>query len=329
MTTLTLRRVKGSPLTHQELDDNFVELDEAISSADYADGITINSGDINLLDGNFNYNPSLAFHDLEAGEDRVIYDSSGAVLVGTGYNGLASHLRVSRVGEQLVEIGSKTGRSGQATYLQLGNAGDSDGRSCGIKATQTTTNFEDWKLSLVAHSSTDGFVDAIVIEPNGDVAFNTRVYMDKGLTINGDIVVTNGGGIVDGNGNSLINEGSNYTAGDGLELNGSVFKMSGSYSGTFTATGDIVAFSDMSLKENVNPILNALDKVSELNGITFNRIGEKKFSTGLSAQDVREVLPEAVHTDENGIHGVAYGNLVGLLVEAIKELKSQVDGLKG
>jgi hypothetical protein len=69
--------------------------------------------------------------------------------------------------------------------------------------------------------------------------------------------------------------------------------------------------------------------VSGLTGITFNRIGEERVSTGLSAQDVKAVLPEAVHTDEEGLHAVAYGNIVGLLVEAIKELKDEVAQLKG
>ena len=104
MATLTLRGVKGSPLTHDELDDNFLSLDEAIATPQFDSGVSVNGGgitinegnidmsdgDIILRNGDFKYNPRLAFHDLAAGVDRVIYDSSGGVLIGTDYNGLNS-----------------------------------------------------------------------------------------------------------------------------------------------------------------------------------------------------------------------------------------------
>ena len=99
--------------------------------------------------------------------------------------------------------------------------------------------------------------------------------------------------------------------------------------GAFTATGDITAFSDRRLKKNVEPIFGALDKTLQLTGCTFDRIDTGERQTGLIAQDVLEVLPEAVREMEDGTLSLAYGNLVGLLVEAIKELKSEVEGLKG
>ncbi len=104
-------------------------------------------------------------------------------------------------------------------------------------------------------------------------------------------------------------------------------------SGNFIATGDITAFgtaSDKSLKENIEPIENALDKVDAINGYTFNYIDapEKGRVPGVIAQELEQVLPEAVYETEDGKKAVRYDNTVALLVEAIKELKQQVEELK-
>ena len=102
-------------------------------------------------------------------------------------------------------------------------------------------------------------------------------------------------------------------------------------SGNLTTNGDITAFSDRSLKKDIQPIKDALNKVDKINGVTFERINGPSDvrSAGVIAQDVQEVLPEVVHEGEDGKLTVAYGNLVGLLVEAIKELRQEVKELKG
>lgn len=119
-----------------------------------------------------------------------------------------------------------------------------------------------------------------------------------------------------------------YTAGNGLSLSGTTFLMSGSYTGTFTATGDICAYSDASLKTNVQTIEGAMGKVDAIRGVTFDRLADGSTSTGVIAQELEAVLPEAVQTDENGVKMVAYGNVTGLLIEALKELKAEVESLK-
>lgn len=98
-------------------------------------------------------------------------------------------------------------------------------------------------------------------------------------------------------------------------------------SGNLTMTGNVTAFSDARLKKNIEIIPDALNKVEQLRGVTFNRIENNERGTGLIAQDLQKVLPEAVLTDENGTLSVAYGNVVGLLVESIKELKAENDEL--
>jgi hypothetical protein len=102
--------------------------------------------------------------------------------------------------------------------------------------------------------------------------------------------------------------------------------------GEIRATGDIIAFSDSRKKSNIKVIENAIDKIMNVSGYTFDFIDEpvsnKRRHTGVIAQELSEVLPEVIHTDENGWLSVAYGNIVGLLIEGIKDLKKEIDELK-
>jgi hypothetical protein len=97
--------------------------------------------------------------------------------------------------------------------------------------------------------------------------------------------------------------------------------------GDVTFSGNVTAYSDERLKKNIVPIANSLHKVSALNGVMFERLEGQK-GTGLIAQNVQAVIPEAVTEDKDGYLSVSYGNLVGLLVEAIKELKQEIETLK-
>jgi hypothetical protein len=99
-------------------------------------------------------------------------------------------------------------------------------------------------------------------------------------------------------------------------------------SGSITASGNVTAYSDAKLKTDMVQIRDALNKVETLTGYTYTRKDTGHRETGLIAQDVQAVLPEAV-ADNDGTLSLAYGNLVGLLVEAIKELRAEVDELRG
>jgi hypothetical protein len=90
--------------------------------------------------------------------------------------------------------------------------------------------------------------------------------------------------------------------------------------GAILAGGNVTAYSDIRRKKDLLKIDNALDKVEQLTGYTYtNKLDNKRY-TGLIAQDVQKVLPEAVNTETDGHLSLAYGNMVGLLVEAVKEL---------
>ncbi len=151
----------------------------------------------------------------------------------------------------------------------------------------------------------------------------TRLYVGQELTSSGI------NPFYVGNSNSITNNGvaSNYS----IELltNGSI-----------TAEGNITAYgsaSDIRLKENIETIPNALDKIKSLTGVTFNYKKDGSRSTGVIAQEVQKVLPEVIYeTSEVGrseeqdssFLAVRYGQMMGLAIEAIKDLSNEIDELK-
>ena len=96
--------------------------------------------------------------------------------------------------------------------------------------------------------------------------------------------------------------------------------------GNFSAT-QFTSLSDKTLKTNIRPIENSVALVQRLQGVRFDWLENNKPSLGLIAQEVEEVIPELVETD-NGIKSVSYSNMIGVLVEAIKEQQNQIEELK-
>jgi len=98
-------------------------------------------------------------------------------------------------------------------------------------------------------------------------------------------------------------------------------------SGTAVFNGNVTAYSDIRVKKNIKVIGNALYKVQQLRGVTFDRTDDERIGrqTGVIAQEVLKVLPEAVLGSEETQYSVAYGNMVGLLIEAIKEQQAIID----
>ena len=104
---------------------------------------------------------------------------------------------------------------------------------------------------------------------------------------------------------------------------------------TINAGGDVIAYatSDKRLKDNIQPIEGALDKVSQISGNTFDWNEEKQNiykgkDYGVIAQEIQKVMPELVDTRDNGYLAVKYEKIVPLLIESIKELKKEIEELK-
>jgi hypothetical protein len=186
--------------------------------------------------------------------------------------------------------------AGSGGSLSIGNVfGSYDNDMVGSFRVQGTLNV----TSAGTFSSTLSAGSTFTASGTSNLLGNTNIgggYGSSGITLQSD-----GTGFFDGN---LIVDGS------------------------ITAGGNVTAYSDGKLKENLAVINSPLEKVQALTGYTFDRIDTGQTQTGLIAQDVLKVLPEAVGYAEDGTLTLAYGNMVGLLVEAIKELKQEIEVLK-
>ena len=150
---------------------------------------------------------------------------------------------------------------------------------------------------------------------------------------------TSGGQGPSGQGSSILNNvnnnvitatGTSDLNGEGnLTFNGSTLTVAGA----ITATGNITAYftSDKRQKDNITPIENALEKVKQINGVMWNwnvettdDITKTLPNTGLIAQEVKEVLPQVVIERVDGYLALDYSKMIGLLVEAIKELEQKI-----
>jgi hypothetical protein len=182
---------------------------------------------------------------------------------------------------------------------------------------------------------------------SGTVA-NAR--LDAQLQDVAGLAVTNGGFIVGDGSNFVLETGATARASLSLDTGNDVqfdsFGVGTAASGTtgeIRATNDVTAFysSDVSLKENIKNIENPLEKVNQINGVTFDWTedyikqhgGEdqyfvRKNDVGVIAQEIEKVLPQVVATREDGIKAVKYDRIVALLIEAVKELKKEIEELK-
>jgi hypothetical protein len=159
-----------------------------------------------------------------------------------------------------------------------------------------------------------------------DVA--TDITLDAG---GGDIRLkddgTTFGNLANTSGNLIIQSGTTTAAtfsGANVTFAGTLASGAITSSGAITASGDVTAFSDARLKTGIRNIDNALNMVGDMRGVYFIKDGEA--GTGVIAQEVEKILPEVVKDGE--YKSVAYGNIVGVLIEAIKELKKEVETLK-
>ena len=139
--------------------------------------------------------------------------------------------------------------------------------------------------------------------------------------------LTNGAGYTTNTGDI-----TGVTAGTNLNGGGSSGGVTLNLDSTITVTtvnaGTVNTTSDERAKEDITPITGALDKVQQLGGYSFTLKATDEKSSGVIAQEVQKVMPELVQEGAEGLLSVQYGNMVGLLIEAIKEQQAQIDELK-
>ena len=174
-----------------------------------------------------------------------------------------------------------------------------------------------------------------------DLVLSGKLKMEGTALGSSDIIVSGGSDAICmiANHNSVSNLsriGINcHNNANSASLQVAEFNVGASNAVEFKCFGDITAFasSDKRLKDNITPIPNALSKVLSISGNTFNwnetSPYEGKADTGVIAQEIETLdLPGVTTIRDDGTHAVKYEKLVPLLIEAIKELKAEVDELK-
>ena len=195
-----------------------------------------------------------------------------------------------------------------------------------------TTNAVDLGTTALQYKDAffDGTVktDTLTVDENATIAGNLTVSgsFSGNVTASARTALSAGAGISYNNSTGVITCTIDTPAEVGLQhlSNGGR-----SLNGDFVATGNVTAFSDERLKENVETIQGALDKVSQMRGVTYNyksELNDGQRGTGVIAQEMQQVMPEVVQDGE--YLSVAYGNIVGVLIEAVKELKAELDKCK-
>jgi len=146
------------------------------------------------------------------------------------------------------------------------------------------------------------------------------LYVNSNVKINSNIIIT--GNISGSNNATFLNT---VTVGQSTTpaLNLSGYQLN--INGNMGLTGNIFTISDETLKTNVKTYNNALDRIINCRGVTFNYINNfDKINIGVIAQEIEKIIPEVVETN-NGIKNVNYLALIGVLIEAIKELNKKID----
>ena len=243
-----------------------------------------------------------ASDDMQLYHDAInsyITNKTGALKIATETSGIAVTIGHTTSETTIADNATITGTASVGGNLTLGGnivAASSITLDCGgditLDADGGDITFKDGGLSI-----------ATISNSSQNVFFKT-VGQDKDFIIKG-------------------NDG-------GAEINALTLDMSAAGAATFN--NDITAFSDRRLKTDIEPITNALPKVMQMQGVYYKRndVENPKEQIGVIAQDMEAILPEVVLTadDDMQTKSVDYGKLCAILIESIKELKTELNELK-
>lgn len=232
--------------------------------------------------------------------ERARIDPLGSLLIGSATNPNANNLIFAR------------SNCGGALFTTIQNASSTSAAYVGLKILNDSAQTCRLTLNSGARTLEGGANAALLINEAGDMQMsckNANAYLYQQFsTSRTGINTSSPSATLDVNGTLRVNGTS-------------------SYNGTVTVTGDVLATSDKRLKDKIVPIQDALAKIKKISGYTFNVKNNEKRSAGVIAQEVQKVFPEVVSESDQGFLAVAYGNMISLVIEAIKELDDKMEHL--
>jgi len=250
--------------------------------------------------------------------NTALSDADFATLTGT--ETLTNKTLTSPTITSIVNSGAKTVPTGIGTFVITGSTGTV---SSGMIADGTIVNTDISTSAAIAVSKlASSTISGVTLGSNlNNLTAGSFITYNSGSTYNGSAAITiSANGTSSNTANTLVarDASGDFTAGTINCAN---------LTATFNVTAaDINSTSDANLKTNIQTVENALDTVNSLRGVSFDWKETGKGSYGVIAQELEEVLPELVRTEGN--KSVNYNGIVGVLIEAIKELKSEIEELK-
>lgn len=276
------------------------------------DGMTINWGTGDGTDGN----PyQLQFDNSDKGSDQFIF----------------KNIAVS--GQSTISADSNNDTLNFAAGSGVSLTTDDSTDTLSISVTSNSINAD--KLNVTGNGTATQF-----LRSDGDGSFTWATPIDttyvagsgldlSGITFSVESDLRGEVSFIGNSSSNYIESGSNLAQMVVGGISRLVAHETGGYcTGNFEITGTLTETSDKRLKSDIEKIEGGLEKVCKLSGYTFVKDGQDQRVAGVIAQEVLEVLPEAVIGTEETNYSVAYGNMVGLLIEAIKDLKAEVEELK-
>ena len=305
--------------------------DNAEKFATVSGGVKV-TGDIENASGNMRIDVAGKLF-LESDDGRVDFEDGGTTYFRIENSSTDAVLQSTVQDKDLIFKGNDGGSVITALTLDMSAEGGATFNSNITLHDNKGVYFGAGSDLIIYSDGTDAILDA-----SGDIildADSSSIRFKDGGTLNSRLGLDSAGLIitVEGSDKDFFINGND--GGSGI----TAVRVDMSDAGALICNGNITAFgspSDIRLKENIEVIPGALDKVKQLKGVTFNYKKDGKKSTGLIAQDLEKVLPEVVYEtsttdkgDEEKHLAVRYGNTVGLLVEAIKELSAKIEKLEG
>jgi hypothetical protein len=290
----------------------------------------------NLSDsaGNNGGNYTAVFRGLGSSGSAQVNMAGFNVYSGTAY--FSGNMGVQSITSlYTLQVGGNSGIIGTTTIHLANSYLDATG-NYGARITAIDNGADGHNMQFQTRNSAGGaFVNSMTLTTAGRFGIGTT--SPGSLLGFGNPVVNKIITLYDGNSGDAVATATNFY---GFGINGSTlryqspdtntvhkFYTGATLAATIAATaatfaGDVVAYSDVRVKTNLQKIEEPLYKVSQINGYTYTRTDhddKEKRHAGVIAQEIQKVLPEVVHEDKDGQLSVAYGNLTALLIEAVKE----------
>ena len=333
--TLVLRTVKGTPLTNIEVDNNFSNLNT------FGDVVSSNIGVLTNLTTITQANVVNAVNEIKAGNLSQFGSTTSAQLAsiisnetGTGNLvfstsptlttpnlGTPSAIVLTNATGTMTNITLVTPALGTPSAVVLTNA-------TGLPLSTGITGLGTGQATLLGSNASSGVtpttygggtaIPIITIDTYGRITSASNVSVISGLTISDDTSTNS----------TFYPTFTSLTSGSASGASISTTKLTFNPSTGLLTSTDYNSSSDMTLKQDFVPINNSLDIINQLTGFGFTWKDSKEKAYGLSAQEVEKVIPEIVKNRPDGTKGINYMNLTAFLIEAIKDLKREIQEIK-